>query len=116
MKTNITAITQTPSDAITDLSKNGLLPSDFDVIFEIKGIEVLVYNLVNSKSKVVASPKANAKPLIGPIARIYSKTAAEIETKSAIRIVFQASSTALFAAKLKETGKKVYLILKSLLF
>ena len=39
-----------------------------------------------------------ANPFIGPMANMLSKNAADIETKSAISSVFQASTTAIFAA------------------
>ena len=50
------------------------------------------------KSKTVATPSANAKPRIGPIANMYNNNAADSETKSAVKIVRHASVAALSAA------------------
>ena len=76
----------------------GKKPLELDVKLLTNGTVFLVYSLVKNKSKTVATPKARANPLIGPIARTYRSVAADNETKSAVKIVFHASVAALSAA------------------
>jgi hypothetical protein len=76
----------------------GKKPLELEVKLLTNGTVFLVYSLVKNKSKIVATPKARANPLIGPIASTYRSVAADNETKSAVKIVFHASVAALSAA------------------